>query len=127
MRISDWSSDVCSSDLLRLIQAGGADFLQADAPRVGGITPFLKICTLAEHHRLGLAPHFVMEIHLHLAAAYPGEPWVEHFEWLEPVFNERLEIRDGRMHVPDRPGLGFTLSEAAASRTREAVEFGRRP
>src|SRR3546814_4738024 len=61
-----------------------------------------------------------MEIHLHLAAAYPGEPWVEHFEWLEPVFNERLEIRDGRMHVPDRPGLGFTLSEAAASWTREA-------
>src|SRR3546814_12649107 len=68
-----------------------------------------------------------MEIHLHLAAAYPGEPWVEHFEWLEPVFNERLEIRDGCMHVPDRPGLGFTLSEAAASWTREAVEFGRRP
>src|SRR3546814_10532073 len=62
---------------LRLIQAGGADFLQADAPRVGGITPFLTICTLAEHHRLGLAPHFVMEIHLHLAAAYPGEPRVE--------------------------------------------------
>src|SRR3546814_15414746 len=96
MRISDWSSDVCSSDLLRLIQAGGADFLQADAPRVGGITPFLKICTLAEHHRLGLAPHFVMEIHLHLAAAYPGEPWVEHFEWLEPVFNERLERSEER-------------------------------
>src|SRR3546814_8804385 len=109
---------------LRLIQAGGADFLQADAPRVGGITRFLKICTLAEHHRLGLAPHFVMEIHLHLAAAYPGEPWVEHFEWLEPVFNERLENRDGRMHVPDRPGLGFILREDEDSWTSEEGESG---
>ena len=58
-----------------------------------------------------LAPHFAMELHVHLAAAYPREPWVEHFEWLEPLFNERLEIKDGRMLVPTRPGLGVTLSE----------------
>ena len=49
-----------------------------------------------------------MELHVHLAAAYPREPWVEHFEWLEPLFNERLEIKDGRMLVPTRPGLGLS-------------------
>ena len=38
-----------------------------------------------------------MELHVHLAAAYPREPWVEHFEWLEPLFNERLEL-GGRPH-----------------------------
>ena len=54
-----------------------------------------------------------MEIHLHLAACYPREPWVEHFEWLNPLFNERLETRDGRMIVPNRPGLGFTLCDQA--------------
>jgi len=111
----------------QLIQAGGADFVQADAPRVGGITPFMKVCALAELNRLQLAPHMVMEIHLHLAAAYASEPWVEHFEWLEPVFNERLEISDGRMHISARPGLGFTLSEAAADWTRDSVDFGRHP
>ena len=36
----------------------------------------------------------------------------EHFDWLEPLFNERLEIKDGRMLVPTRPdptrpGLGW--------------------
>jgi hypothetical protein len=60
-----------------------------------------------------------MEIHLHLAAAYAREPWVEHFEWLEPMFNERLEIRNGRMIVPNRPGLGFSLSEQATAWTVE--------
>ena len=40
---------------------------------------------------------------LHLAAAYPTEPWVEHFDWLDPLFNERLEIHDGRMWVPTGP------------------------
>jgi L-talarate/galactarate dehydratase len=94
-----------------LIRHRAVDILQPDAPRIGGITPFLKVMTLADHHHLQLAPHFAMEIHIHLAAAYPGEPWVEHFDWLQPLFNERLEIADGRMHLSARPGLGVTLSE----------------
>ena len=110
-----------------LIRHRSVDFIQPDAPRVGGITPMLKIMALAEHARLRMAPHFAMEIHLHLSAAYPHGPWVEHFEWLEPMFNERLRIEGGRMHVPDRPGLGFSLSEQAARWTTQTVEFGKRP
>ena len=110
----------------QLIVAGGSDFVQPDAPRVGGITPFLKIMALADFKGLRLAPHFAMEIHLHLAAAFPSEPWLEHFEWLEPLFNERLELRDGRMWVPDRPGLGFSLSAQATAWTAEKAQFGKR-
>ncbi|MFI6791746.1 mandelate racemase/muconate lactonizing enzyme family protein [Nonomuraea sp. NPDC050383] len=109
-----------------LIRAGAADVIQPDAPRIGGITPFLRLAALAEHQRLQLAPHFAMEIHVHLAAAYALEPWVEHFEWLEPLFEERLEIRDGRMLVPSRPGLGVTLSEQARKWTADQCEFGGR-
>ncbi|MDU0315049.1 mandelate racemase/muconate lactonizing enzyme family protein [Phycicoccus sp. M110.8] len=110
---------------VRLIEARAADIIQPDAPRVGGITPFLRLAALADHAGLQLAPHFAMEIHLHLAACYPREPWVEHFEWLDPLFNERLETRDGRMVVPDRPGLGFTLSEQVKAWTIDSFETGR--
>ncbi|MFZ2989053.1 L-talarate/galactarate dehydratase [Ideonella sp.] len=102
-----------------LIRHRAADYLMPDGPRVGGITPFLKVAALAEHAGLMLAPHFAMELHVHLAAAYPREPWVEHFEWLEPLFNERIEIADGRMRVPTRPGLGLSLTEKARAWTRE--------
>jgi len=104
-----------------LIAAGACDFVQPDAPRVGGITPFLQIMSLADHKGLKLAPHFVMEIHLQLTAAYPREPWLEHFEWLEPLFNERLELRDGRMRVPARPGIGFSLSDQARAWTADGT------
>ncbi|WP_046498352.1 L-talarate/galactarate dehydratase [Streptomyces odonnellii] len=107
-----------------LIMAGAADFIQPDAPRVGGITPFLQIMALADHKCLGMAPHFAMEIHLHLAAAYPRATWVEHFEWLEPLFNERLDARAGRMTVPSRPGLGLSLSDQAAAWTSEETTVG---
>jgi len=100
-----------------LIRLRAVDILQPDAPRIGGITQFLKLATLAEHANLQLAPHFAMEIHVHLAAAYPHEPWVEHFDWLYPLFNERLETSGGRMHLSARPGLGITLSEQARAWT----------
>ncbi|NWL10315.1 enolase [Paenarthrobacter nitroguajacolicus] len=107
-----------------LIKAGSVDFMQPDAPRVGGITPFLKIMALGEDAGIRMAPHFAMEIHLHLSAAYEIDPWVEHFEWLEPLFNEKLEIAGGRMIVPNRPGLGFSLSEQARAWTTDRVGFG---
>ncbi len=110
-----------------LIRHGAADYLMPDAPRVGGITPFLKIAAQADAAGLLLAPHFAMELHVHLAAACPGEPWVEHFDWLEPLFNERLQIADGRMLVPTRPGLGLSLSGQARAWTRQTAEFGVRP
>jgi L-alanine-DL-glutamate epimerase-like enolase superfamily enzyme len=110
---------------ISLIENRSVDIIQPDAPRIGGITPFLRLAHLADQAGLQLAPHFAMEIHLHLAATYPREPWVEHFEWLDPLFNERLETYEGRMQVPNRPGLGFTLSDQARAWTTDTVEFGR--
>jgi L-alanine-DL-glutamate epimerase-like enolase superfamily enzyme len=107
-----------------LIRHGSVDILQPDAPRIGGITQFLKLSALADVANLQLAPHFAMEIHVHLAAAYPHEAWVEHFDWLYPLFNERLETRDGRMYISDRPGLGITLSEQARAWTVDRVTVG---
>jgi len=109
-----------------LIRHRAADYLMPDGPRVGGITPFLKIAAQAEQAGLSLAPHFAMELHVHLAAIYATEPWVEHFDWLEPLFNERLEISKGRMLVPTRPGLGLSLSDRCTAWTREHVEIGKR-
>lgn len=110
-------------DHVRLIDTHAADIVQPDAPRVGGITPFLKLAAYAEHHQLPIAPHFAMEIHVHLAAAYPIEPWVEHFDWLTPLFPEQLETRDGRMFVSDRPGLGISLTDQAREWTVASVEI----
>jgi len=118
---------VSAAEVGAYVERGAVDVLMHDAPRIGGITPFLKVAGQAEEKGMIMAPHFVMEIHLHLAAAYGHQSWVEHFEWLEPAFNERLEIRGGHMLVPERPGLGLTLHEQIAGWTAAVCEIGRRP
>ncbi len=109
------------AELLRL---RSVDYLQPDAPRSADHA-LLELLALAEHAGVSLAPHFAMEIHVHLSAAYPHTSWVEHFEWLEPLWNERLELRAGRMVVPPRPGLGLSLSEQAHAWTTGTSTFGR--
>lgn len=112
------------TEAIGLVQARGCDISQVDALRIGGVTPFLKAMAAAEMHRVQIAPHWVMELHVHLAAAFPEEPWIEHFHWLEPLFDERLEIANGRVAVPPRPGLGFTLSSQARDWTVETWTTG---
>lgn len=87
------------------------DVCQLDAPRIGGITQFKKVIARAEEKQLVLAPHYSMEIHLPLVATYNGDVWVEHFEWFEQVglFQEKVEMKNGLMKVPTRPGMGLTL------------------
>lgn len=108
---------------MALIRADAVDFIQPDAPRVGGITPFLRICTHAEAKRMR-GPAFRHGNPSALAAAYAHEPWVEHFDWLAPLFNEQLEIKDGRMIVPARTGLGCSLTGKARDWTVETCSFG---
>ena len=111
----------------RLIECRSCDVIQPDAPRIGGISQFRRLAILAEDAGLQLAPHFAMEIHSHLAATYPIEPWVEHFDWLDPLFNEHMEIADGRMLVSGRPGLGITLSEQLRAWTVDTCLLSDRP
>lgn len=113
----------CVADHERLLTNRSVDIIQPDAPRIGGITPFLTVATLATRSHVKVTPHFVMELHLHLAAACPGETWVEHFEWLEPLFEERIVIENGCMVVPTRPGLGLTMSDQARFWTQASTRF----
>lgn len=100
------------------------DVCQLDAPRIGGITQFKKVMDRCEEQRLVLAPHYSMEIHLPLVACYSNDVWVEHFEWFESigVFNERVEMKNGMMKVPDRPGMGLTLNDEIVPRLTVAAE-----
>jgi len=96
-----------------MIRGRAVDIIQPDAARVGGITQFQRITSMAGEAGLMMAPHFAMELHLHLAAAYPHGAWVEHFDWLDPLFEERQVIDGGNMLLPERPGIGVSLSDRA--------------
>ena len=109
---------------LALIEAKAADILQPDACVVGGVTEWIKVAHLAAAHGIAVAPHWNADVHAHLAAATPNCSVVEYFDVHEDVYNfdlvlaEHLTLTDGWINVPDRPGVGLILDEAAIDRYR---------
>ena len=98
-----------------LIAQGGADIVQPDVGRVGGITEWLKVAHMAHAFNLPVAPHAVQLVHLHLACCTPNLKVVEYLGVSEESdriwYTDFPEPRDGQWSPdPDRPGLGLELN-----------------
>jgi L-alanine-DL-glutamate epimerase-like enolase superfamily enzyme len=98
------------------IEARAFDILMADLERVGGVTGWIRTAALAEAWNLPICSHLFPEASVHLVATAPTACFLEDMPWGVPLFQERLELVDGMVPVPDRPGLGFTWDEAAVRR-----------
>jgi L-alanine-DL-glutamate epimerase-like enolase superfamily enzyme len=92
---------------------GACGIVQADVARVGGITPWLKVAHLAEAHGLAVCPHFLMELHVSLAAGVANGRYVEHIPQLRAVTTAELPIVDGFAMAPAAPGLGIAWDRDA--------------
>ncbi|MBM9506351.1 mandelate racemase/muconate lactonizing enzyme family protein [Actinacidiphila acididurans] len=101
------------------LRQGAAGIVQADVARIGGITPWLKVAHLAEAHNVPMCPHFLMELHVSLAAAVPGGRYLEYIPQLTAITRTPLTVRDGMAHVPAAPGLGIDWDRDAIDALRK--------
>lgn len=92
------------------LDAGAADVLMPDLQRMGGFSEFRRAAALASTHNVPVSSHIFTEYSLSLAGSLPNCISVEHMDWFEPLFNESMELVDGQLVIPDRPGTGFTFS-----------------
>jgi L-alanine-DL-glutamate epimerase-like enolase superfamily enzyme len=104
-----------------LISQGGADIVQPDVGRVGGVTEWLKVAHLAHAFNLPVAPHAVQLVHLHLACCTPNLKVVEYLGVSEETdrlfYTDFPEPQNGMWSpYPDRPGLGLELNPRAVER-----------
>jgi L-alanine-DL-glutamate epimerase-like enolase superfamily enzyme len=74
------------ADFLPYLSEGLIDVVQPDLAMMGGITPILKLCTLAETFNLTLSPHFLPGLFVHVAAASKTVRQLEEFPLIESLF-----------------------------------------
>jgi L-alanine-DL-glutamate epimerase-like enolase superfamily enzyme len=107
-----------------LLEAKAADILQPDACVLGGVSEWLKVSHEAAAFGIAVAPHWNADVHAHLAATVTNCMVVEYFDLTEDVYNfdlilaEHLTVRDGQIHLPERPGVGLVLDNSAIERYR---------
>jgi L-alanine-DL-glutamate epimerase-like enolase superfamily enzyme len=96
----------------QIIDHGAAMILQPDAVCCGGVTEFRRIAHMADGYGISVCPHAYHEMHIHLSASLPNVPYSECFTDdrivnFRNLIDSQIEIRDGRLMLPSRPGLGF--------------------
>ena len=95
-----------------------ADVLMPDLGRVGGVSEFVKVAHMADALDVPVSSHIYTEQSVMLVAALGNATYLEHMPWFGGLFREKLEMRDGMIVVPERPGFGFTFDFDAIERYR---------
>ena len=96
------------------------DIAQPDVARTGGLTEIRRIAAMASAKGIRLAPHawgsgVLFAASLHVAMSAPNCHILEvsqgYMPMMNELFKEPYDIRDGTVHAPQTPGLGFTLRD----------------
>jgi galactonate dehydratase len=114
-----------------LIEMGVVDIIQTDINHVGGITALWKIAMMAAASGISIAPHACegpigMLASLHLDSSIPNflvqeccgniVPQPRDKIWLEWFGFPAMRMVNGKYPLPEKPGLGFDLTEEALSK-----------
>ena len=98
-----------------------ADYIQPDISHAGGILEMRLLGAEAEARHLGFCPHnpsgpVANAATLQLAACVPNfvilEMMMTDVPFRAELCDEALTVRDGKMGIPERPGIGVDLNEA---------------
>lgn len=100
----------------QMIDHKACDILMPDLQRCGGLSEMLKVSHIASAHNLGISTHIFTEYSLCIAGAAVNCINVEHIPWYTKLFNEELELENGELLIPQRPGTGFTFNQKAVAK-----------
>lgn len=122
MRIAAGEWQNTRFEFIDLMDKGLVDVAQPDVGRVGGLTEALRVCHLAQDRGRLIVPHcwktgIGIAASAHLAAAVPHCPFIEFLpaELCDSALRielvaDSLVMQNGRLRLPDKPGLGIELN-----------------
>jgi len=102
--------------MAQALAAGACDFAMPDAQRIGGVTGWMRAAALASGAGMEMSSHLFPEVSCHLLAVTPTCHWLEYVDWADPILEEPVQLKDGYVLVPDRPGIGMQWDEKAVKR-----------
>ncbi len=108
------------------LQQDACSIVQVDAARVGGITPWIKVAHMAEAFNIAVVPHYLMELHVSLAAAVPNGRMVEHIPQLDELLMAPISMdSEGYITPPSKPGVGIDWDWSKVDARKRAQEVQR--
>ncbi len=105
-----------SLEMQKAIDAKAGEYYMPDVQRIGGVTGWLRAAALAQAHSLDMSSHLFPEFSCHLLSVTPTCHWLEYMDWGGAILKQPVEVKDGHVVIPDRPGAGMEWDEEAVAR-----------
>lgn len=116
--VDSTSMQICSGECLfttreifELLRVRGADIINPDLMRCGGITEFKEVCSIAGAFRVPVTAHVLMEVSAHVMATSPTGGLLENIpDWWNGAFELAPIPEAGRLKLLNVPGIGVKFN-----------------
>jgi L-alanine-DL-glutamate epimerase-like enolase superfamily enzyme len=110
MRIATGENLYGKYEFLELLRNGGADVVQPDNRRAGGVSEWMEIGAIADAFNVELASHGGGPTNMHMLLAMPNAIYMESGSLKNDTSHvETLRLVDGKIPAPEDPGMGNEL------------------
>jgi L-alanine-DL-glutamate epimerase-like enolase superfamily enzyme len=127
VRVCAGQSELSAAGCRDPFEAGAVDVCNFDASWSGGPTEWRRVAAMASVYQVAMGHHEEPQVSSHLLASIPHGTYVECFHpdrapiWWNLVAN-RPQLRDGRIALSERPGLGWELDDEFIEAHRVRLE-----
>ncbi len=104
------------ADFTRLLEARAAGIALIDLGRIGGVTPWRHVASLAHGFGVRVGGHVLPEIHIQLLTAVPNAYLVEYVPRSAALLQSMPTLNGADIVAPSGPGFGLDLNEDAVTR-----------
>jgi len=102
-------------DLQAALSARACDYVMPDFMRIGGVTGWLRAAAIAGAAGVPMSTHLYPEVAAHVMRVTETAHWLEWQNWADPILAQPFAVRDGRLQIPDVPGVGLEWNEDAVA------------
>jgi len=87
------------------------DLVMPDFMRIGGVTGWQRAAAVAGAAGIPVSTHLYPEIAAQMMRVTETAHWLEWQNWADPVLKHPYVVADGKLHIPDVPGVGLEWNE----------------
>jgi mandelate racemase len=101
--------------LYTALQMKACDYVMPDFMRIGGVTGWQRAAAIAAAAGIPISTHLYPEVAAHVMRVSETAHWLEWQDWANPILRQHYEVKDGKLHIPDVPGVGLEWDEKAVA------------
>jgi L-alanine-DL-glutamate epimerase-like enolase superfamily enzyme len=97
--------------LREVLNRNALDIWQPDILRLGGVEAWRDSAALAGAYNIPVLPHYYKDYDIPLLCTIPNGAGAESFDWIDPLIDHPIEIKNGMAAPHNRPGWGFNFKD----------------